>query len=162
MSYYEKVIEAKNYISGFITKTPPLAITAGSGLGGLAENMTDKIILDAEKIPNWPSSTVAGHAGKIIAGNFKGHEIILLQGRVHYYEGYSMQDVTFPVRVLAMLGIKQYLATNAAGAINLNFKAGDIIAVSDHINFMGDNPLRGNDNFSWNDRYPDMLTVQGS
>ncbi len=156
MSYYEKVIEAKNYLSGFITKTPTLAITAGSGLGGLAENMTDKIIIDADKIPNWPVSTAPGHAGKVIAGKFFNREVILLQGRVHYYEGYSLKEVTFPVRVLAMLGVKKYLATNASGAINPNFKSGDIIAINDHINLMGDNPLRGNEDFSWNEHFPDM------
>ena len=132
------------------------AIVAGSGLGDIADIIENKIIIDVQKIPSWPRSTAPGHAGKIIAGKIHDRNIILLQGRVHYYEGYSMQAVVFPVRVLKLLGVKEYIATNASGAINKNFKSGDIIAVKDHINFMGNNPLIGTNDPRFNVRFPDM------
>ncbi|MBR1486803.1 MAG: purine-nucleoside phosphorylase, partial [Synergistaceae bacterium] len=116
----------------------------------------NKIVIDAAEIPSWPSSTAPGHAGKIIIGKIHNRNIILLQGRVHYYEGYSMQAVTFPVRVLKFLGVREYIATNASGAINKNFKIGDIIAVRDHINLMGINPLIGVNEPRFNTRFPDM------
>ena len=143
---YDDVLNAADFIKKFITEEPLTAITAGSGLGNIADVIENKKIIDAKEIPNWPHSTAPGHAGKIIIGKIHGRNVILLQGRVHYYEGYSMKAVTFPVRVLKFLGVQEYIATNASGAINKNFQTGDIIAVKDHINLMGNNPLIGPDN----------------
>ena len=153
---YENAQEALNFIKKFITETPRTAIISGSGLGDIADIIENKIIIDVKDVPSWPLSTAPGHAGKIISGKIKNRNIILLQGRVHYYEGYSMKAVTFPVRVLKMLGVNEYIATNASGAINKDFKAGDIIAVRDHINLMGNNPLIGQNEPRWNVRFPDM------
>ncbi|MBR2208061.1 MAG: purine-nucleoside phosphorylase [Synergistaceae bacterium] len=153
---YDDAVQAANFIKKFIIDTPLTAITAGSGLGDIADIIENKIIIDTQEIPCWPRSTAPGHAGKIIAGKIHNRNIILLQGRVHYYEGYSMQAVTFPVRVLKILGVKEYIATNAAGAINKNFQTGDIIAVKDHINLMGNNPLIGINEPRFNVRFPDM------
>ncbi len=153
---YDEAQQAANFIKKFLTGTPATAIVAGSGLGDIADVIENKIIIDNKEIPNWPRSTAPGHAGKIIAGKIHEKNIILLQGRVHYYEGYPMQAVVFPVRVLKLLGVNEYIATNASGAINKNFQIGDIIAVKDHINFMGDNPLIGVNEPRFNVRFPDM------
>ena len=153
---YDDAQQAADFIKKFIIDTPLTAIVAGSGLGDIADVIENKIVIDAQDIPNWPRSTAPSHAGKIIAGKIYNRNILLLQGRVHYYEGYSMQAVTFPVRVLKILGVKEYIATNAAGAINKNFIAGDIIAVKDHINLMGNNPLIGANEPRFNVRFPDM------
>ena len=136
---YEDALESLDYLHKFITTSPEIAITAGSGLGRIADIAEDKVIIDAADIPNWPSSTAPGHAGKIIMGRISGEQVLILQGRVHYYEGYSLKAVTFPVRVLAMLGVKVYIATNASGAINTDYSPGEIIAIKDHINLMGAN-----------------------
>ncbi len=156
---YEDALDAVNYLRKFITSSPEIAIVAGSGLGRIADILEDKIIIDSSEIPHWPKSTVPGHAGKIIFGKVSGRSVMILQGRVHYYEGYSMKAITFPVRVLGMLGVKIYIATNASGAINTSYSPGQIIAVTDHINLMGDNPLIGSNDDRWNTRFPDMSSV---
>ena len=144
------------YIQSFITDQPETVIVSGSGLGGIADAAENTIIIDAHDIPHWPGSTAPGHAGKIIIGKISGSPVIIQQGRVHYYEGHSMKAVTFPVRVFGMLGVKNYIATNAAGAINTSYNPGEIIAVKDHINLMGANPLAGPNDPRWNERFPDM------
>ena len=153
---YEDALEAVHYLQKFITTPPEIAIVAGSGLGRIAEMAEDSTVIDTCEIPHWPDATAPSHAGKIILGKISSRHVLILQGRIHYYEGYSMQAVTFPVRVLGMLGIKFYIATNASGAINTSYSAGDIIAVTDHINLMGDNPLKGFNDERWNSRFPDM------
>lgn len=153
---YDDALKAAEFIKKFIPETPQTALTSGSGLGDIADIIENKIIIDGSEIPNWPHSTAPGHAGKIIFGKIKKRNIILVHGRVHYYEGYSMQAVTFPVRVLKLLGVNEYIATNASGAINETFKPGDIIAVKDHINLMGNNPLIGINEPRLNVRFPDM------
>lgn len=153
---YKDAEAALSHIKNFIHDTPKTAIISGSGLGGIANIINDQIILDAENTPNWPVSTAPGHAGKIIIGKISGRPVIMLQGRLHYYEGYSMKAIAFPARVLAMMGVREIIITNASGAVNKDFKTGDIIAVRDHINLMGDNPLRGPNDSRWNERFPDM------
>ncbi|MBQ7155357.1 MAG: purine-nucleoside phosphorylase [Synergistaceae bacterium] len=153
---YEDAIAAVNYIHKFSAAQPKTAIVAGSGLGDIANIIESPKIIDVHDVPKWPASTAPGHSGKIILGRISGRPVILLQGRVHYYEGYSMQEVVFPVRILGMLGVSEYIATNAAGAINTSFLPGEIIAVKDHINLMGANPLRGPNDSRWNTRFPDM------
>ena len=156
---YDEALESANYIRQFLKATPLTAIISGSGLGGIEEIITDKIIIDAKDIPNWPKSTAPGHEGRVIAGKINNRDIIMLQGRLHFYEGHSMKAITFPVRVLKLLGVREYIATNAAGAINKNFRSGEIIAIRDHINFMGTNPLIGENDPRFNTRFPDMTNA---
>ena len=153
---YHDACETSEYIKRAISFTPKTAIVSGSGLADIADMVEDSITLHANTIPNWPGSTAPGHSGRIIAGTIHGRPVILLQGRVHYYEGYSMKAVTFPTRILKMLGVKEYIATNASGAINISYSPGEIVAIRDHINMMGTNPLIGRNNDDWNERFPDM------
>ena len=156
---YNDALEALNYLRKFITFTPLTAVTSGSGLGDIANLAENAVTINAKDVPHWPCSTAPGHSGKIIAGKIHGRPAILLQGRVHYYEGYSLKAVTFPVRVIAMMGVKEYIATNASGAVNMSYNPGDIIAVKDHINLMGGNPLSGQNEARWNERFPDMTNA---
>ena len=153
---YKDAQETLAYIQKFLPFTPEITITSGSGLGDIAALVENPVTLSAGDFPHWPTSTAPGHSGKIIIGKIHGKSAILLQGRVHYYEGYSLKAVTFPVRVLAMLGVKDYIATNASGAVNTSYLPGEIIAVKDHINLMGSNPLIGPNDSRWNERFPDM------
>ena len=152
---YHDACETSEYIKRALSFTPKTAIVSGSGLSDIADMVKDSITLYARTVPNWPGSTAPGHSGRIIAGTIHGRPVIFLQGRVHYYEGYSMKAVTFPVRVLKMLGVKEYIATNASGAI-ASYSPGEIAAIRDHINMMGTNPLIGRNNDNWNERFPDM------
>lgn len=127
----------------------------GTGLGQLASEITDKYEISYTEIPNFPVSTVEGHAGKLILGKLGGVEILAMQGRFHYYEGYNMQEVTFPVRVMYELGIKTLFVSNAAGGMNPDFKIGDLMIIKDHINFFPEHPLRGK-NLPTGPRFPDM------
>ena len=153
---YDDALESINYLQKFIASPPEIAIVAGSGLGNIADMVEDTISVDAEQIPHWPSSTAPGHAGKVIFGKIAGHSVLLRQGRLHCYEGLSMKAVTFSTRIIGMLGVKYYIATNASGAINTSYSPGEMIAVRDHINLMGANPLSGPNDDRWNTRFPDM------
>lgn len=157
---YSEALESLDYVKKFLPFTPKTAIVLGSGLGeGVASIIEEAATLKVEDIPHWPCSTAPGHAGQLIVGKIKSRPVIIVQGRVHHYEGYTLQEVTFPVRVLGMLGVREYIATNASGAVNTTFRAGEIIAVNDHINLMGDNPLTGPNESRWNERFPDMTTA---
>lgn len=138
-----------------MTTSPRTAIILGTGLGQLASEITDKLEFPYQDIPNFPVSTVEGHSGKLIFGKLGGVDIVAMQGRFHYYEGYSMKDVTFPVRVMYELGIKTLFVSNAAGGMNPEFKIGDLMIITDHINFFPEHPLRGK-NFPTGPRFPDM------
>ena len=153
MWYYEDACE---YIKIYLPFQPEFGITAGSGLGEIASLVEDPITLSVREVPNWPVSTAPSHSGKIIIGKIHGRPTILLQGRVHYYEGYSIKAVAFPARVLAMLGVKYYIATNASGAVNTSIAPGEIIAVKDHLNLMCNNPLIGQLDPDLTERFPDM------
>ena len=154
--YYKKAMEALHYIKSIADVPPQTAVVLGSGLGNVAEEVSDPQVIEAKNIPHWPQSTAPGHAGQIILGKIEGRSVVLLKGRVHYYEGYSMRDVTFPTRVLGMWGVKQYIGTNASGGVDHYLKPGDIVLVQDHINHMGNNPLIGPTEPRWNVRFPDM------
>ena len=156
---YTDALESLAHIRKLIPFTPVTAIVCGSGLGDIAALADEPVTLSAEDIPHWPCSTAPGHAGKIIAGRIHGRPSIILQGRVHYYEGCGMKAVTFPVRVLAMMGVKEYIVTNASGAVNTSYSPGEIIAVKDHINMTGANPLSGPNDSRWNERFPDMTNA---
>lgn len=153
---YKDALQAANYIRTFTDLTPKTAIVTGSGLADIADMVEDSVTLYAKDIPGWPGSTAPGHSGRIIIGKIHGRPVILCQGRVHYYEGYSMKAVTFPTRVIKMLGANEYIATNASGGINTSYLPGEIIAIKDHINLMGNNPLIGSNVNEWNERFPDM------
>ena len=138
---------------------PRIALILGSGLGKLAEAVENPTIIPYSQLPNWPVSTVIGHEGSLVVGKLQGHNVIVMQGRVHYYEGYSMDQVVLPVRVMQRLGIEILIVTNAAGAINPNFNPGDLMLITDHLNIIGmagPNPLRGPNFDQIGTRFPDM------
>jgi purine-nucleoside phosphorylase len=151
--------QAADYIRTRTQHTPSVALILGSGLGALAEAIQDADRITSTDIPNWPRSTVEGHAGKIIIGNLEGLPIFAQQGRVHFYEGLSMQEITFPTRVMFELGIRTLIVTNAAGGINQSFHPGDIMLITDHINLpgmIGHSPILGPNDETLGPRFPDM------
>ena len=138
-----KINEAKEYILHRLKTVPDLAIVLGSGLGDFADNLSDKTVIEYKDIPNFPTSTVPGHAGKLIAGYANNKYILVMKGRFHYYEGYSMQEIVLPIQTFASLNIKKLVLTCAVGAINTEFKPSDLVILTDHIKLSADNPLRG-------------------
>ncbi|MFZ2330728.1 MAG: purine-nucleoside phosphorylase [Atribacterota bacterium] len=135
---------------------PNIAIILGTGLGRLAEDINESVIIPYEKIKNFPISTVYGHSGNLVMGKLEGKWIVAMQGRFHYYEGYTMQEITFPVRVMKELGTNVIIISNAAGGMNRSFQRGDLMLIYDHINLMGDNPLIGPNDEKIGPRFPDM------
>lgn len=151
---------AANYVKEkIIGRNPKVAIILGSGLGVLADEIEDSIRIPYREIPNFPVSTVSGHAGELIIGKINGVEILAMNGRVHFYEGYSMEQVTFPIRVFSLLGIEKLVLTNAAGGINTGYVPGSFMVIKDHINFSGVSPLRGKNLDEFGTRFPDMTEV---
>ena len=138
-----------------MTTHPETAIILGTGLGSLVDEIRDKHVIKYEDIPNFPVSTVEGHSGRLIFGKLGDKDIMAMQGRFHYYEGYSMKEVTFPVRVMRELGIKTLFVSNAAGGMHPDFEIGDLMIITDHINFFPEHPLRGK-NIDYGPRFPDM------
>lgn len=147
--------EAAGYLKGRIPESPETAIILGSGLGSLADKIEEPIVIPYREIFHFAHAAVAGHKGNFIYGRLGGKPVLAMQGRFHYYEGYTMQQVTFPVRVMKLLGIKNLLVSNAAGGINTTFKIGDLMIITDHIN-MAPNPLIGPNNELFGSRFPDM------
>lgn len=152
---YRKIQETTSWLKSQTSCRPQIAIILGTGLGTLAEEIEISSEISYKDIPHFPVSTVEGHDGKLIFGRLGGKEILAMKGRFHYYEGYSMQEVTFPVRVMYELGIKILFVSNAAGGANPSFKVGDLMIITDHINGFPDNPLRGA-NIPTGPRFPDM------
>ena len=152
---YEKIQETANWLRAKMPSRPTTAIVLGTGLGRLAEEIAITMAIDYKDIPNFPVSTVEGHTGRLIFGTLGERDIMAMQGRFHYYEGYSMKEVTFPVRVMYELGIKTLFVSNAAGGMNPSFKIGDLMIITDHINFFPEHPLHG-PNFPTGPRFPDM------
>jgi purine-nucleoside phosphorylase len=150
---------AADYIRQHTRHAPKVALILGSGLGGLADSVEEADRIPSADVPNWPQSTVEGHAGQLVLGRFQGHAVLCQQGRVHAYEGLSMKQITLPVRVMFELGIKLLIVTNAAGGVNQAYRPGDIMLISDHINLpgmAGHNPLMGMNDASLGPRFPDM------
>jgi purine-nucleoside phosphorylase len=144
MTYFDQVAEAASFLKTRLgARSPKIGIVLGSGLGAVADAIQSPIVLPYAEIPHFPGSTVEGHSGRIVAGLLNGVPVVVLQGRVHFYEGYSPQQVTFPMRVLGAHGIRAVVLTNAAGGISENYHVGQLVALADHINFMGFNPLAG-------------------
>jgi purine-nucleoside phosphorylase len=152
----QAVAEAAAFIRSRTQKVPKVAMILGSGLGSLADEVEDAVRIPYSEIPFFPVTTVHGHAGLLVIGELEGQTVIAMQGRFHFYEGNSMQQLTFPVRVMRELGAEILLVTNAAGAINPELKPGSLMLLRDHINFMGDNPLIGPNDDSLGPRFPDM------
>ena len=152
---YEKIQETASWLKQRMTTSPKTAIILGTGLGQLASEITDKYEFPYNEIPNFPVSTVEGHAGKLIFGKLGGKDIMAMEGRFHFYEGYDMKEVTFPERVMYELGIETLFVSNASGGMNPNFVVGDLMIIDDHINFFPEHPLRGK-NFPTGPRFPDM------
>lgn len=152
----EKINEAKAYIQKLVDYTPEIGLILGSGLGVLGEEVEDKIIINYSDIPNFPISTVEGHKSRFIFGTLNGKKVAVMQGRFHFYEGYKMQEVVFPVWVMKSLGISKLIVTNAAGGVNTSFVPGDLMLIKDHINFAGTNPLMGPNIEEFGPRFPDM------
>lgn len=152
----EQIKSTAAYIQNKISFTPEVGIILGTGLGGLVKEINIKHTIPYEEIPNFPVSTVEGHSGKLIFGELGGKNVMAMQGRFHYYEGYSMQQVTFPVRVMKLLGIKNLFVSNASGGVNTNFEIGDLMIINDHINFFPANPLIGKNIKELGPRFPDM------
>ncbi|HZD10003.1 MAG TPA: purine-nucleoside phosphorylase [Candidatus Binatia bacterium] len=153
--------EAAHCISERSGHKPRIALVLGSGLSGLADAVEDADVLPFAEIPSWPSSTVPGHGGRLVLGTLEGVPVLVMQGRVHFYEGYSMSQITMPVRVMQRLGIATLMLTNAAGGLNRDFQAGDLMLIRDHVNFLGlagNNPLRGPNDDAVGPRFPDMTT----
>src|SRR6185295_1663519 len=140
-------------------RTPRVAVVLGSGLGGVAETLQDGVEIPYSEIPHFVSSTVQGHDGKLLIGSIGGVDVALMKGRVHFYEGYSMDEVTLPIRVFNLLGITSLILTNAAGGAAPHLAPGSLMAITDHINLMGDNPLRGPNDERFGPRFPDMTAV---
>jgi len=144
MGYFEQANEAAKFLRGQLGELAPrIGIVLGSGLGAVAEAVESPVFVSYSSIPHFPQSTVEGHSGRIVAGRLGGVPVIVMQGRVHYYEGYTPQQVTFPMRVLGLLGLETVILTNAAGGINSNYHVGQLVLLSDHINMLGFNPLIG-------------------
>jgi purine-nucleoside phosphorylase len=155
----QHIDDAVAYIRKHTRMRPEIGIILGTGLGGLVKEIRKEIVLDYDEIPHFPVSTVESHHGKLIFGTLGGKRIVAMQGRFHRYEGYSLQQVTFPVRVMSQkvgLGVKTLLISNAAGGMNPHFRRGDIMLITDHINLLGDNPLIGPNDEELGPRFPDM------
>lgn len=156
MNLFDKISETVSFIEGKIGQKPSVGIILGSGLGGLTQAVTIETEISYNDIPHFPVSTVQGHAGKLVFGKLGGKNVMLMAGRFHYYEGYSMQEVTFPVRVMSALGVKTLIVSNAAGAMNASYAVGDLVIIKDHINLFPEHPLRGPNDERLGVRFLDM------
>ena len=158
-SHASNVSAAANFIKSRIQGTPSIGILTGTGLGDSISFLETKTAFDYQDIPHFPVSTVESHMGRLSVGKWKNRTILAMQGRFHLYEGYSPKAVSFPVRVMQAIGVRTLIVTNAAGGLNPAFVPGDIMAISDHINLTGQNPLAGPNEEAWGSRFPDMSTV---
>ena len=158
-SLYERAEHATRIIRSRISVEPRIAVVLGSGLGGFADDFKEAVAIPYEDIPGFVRSTAQGHAGRLVIGNVDSVPVLAMQGRVHYYEGYSLEEVTFAVRTFGLLGVKTLILTNAAGGINVQLSQGALMVISDHLNLMGVNPLVGPNDERFGPRFPDMSAV---
>ncbi len=161
-SLKEKIKQSAEFIKTKSSITPTVGVVLGSGLGAFVEKIENKIIIPYSEIPNFKKVTVKGHDGKLILGSVNGVQVAVMQGRFHFYEGHSLAEVVFPVRVLAKLGIETLILTNAAGGVNLGYKPGELVVLTDHINLTGQNPLIGPNDEEFGTRFPDMTHTYNS
>ena len=156
MNITERIMAAADYIRAQVTMRPTIGLILGSGLGDFADTLEDAVKIPYSQIPNFPVPSIAGHSGALVFGKKCGREVVVMQGRIHYYEGLPQQEITLPVRVLAALGVKTIVLTNACGGVNMSFTPGDLMLISDHINLSGGNPLIGPNLDTFGPRFPDM------
>lgn len=156
MNYEEKVNEAVAFLQGAGMTDPAVGIVLGTGLGKLVDHIDIEVEAAYDDIPHFPIATVEFHHGRLIYGKLAGKQVLAMSGRFHYYEGYTARDITFPIRVMKLLGVQHLLLSNAAGAMNMDFKKGDLMLIEDHINLLPDNPLFGRNIDAWGSRFPDM------
>ena len=156
---YSRAEAAARVIRSRIKTKPEIALVLGSGLGGFADEFENAVRIPYQEVPGFAMSTAQGHAGRLVIGDIEGIPVVAMQGRFHYYEGYSLEEVTFPIRVFKLLGIQNLLLTNAAGGIDVRLSQGSLMVISDHLNLMGVNPLRGPNDERFGPRFPDMSEV---
>jgi purine-nucleoside phosphorylase len=156
---YDRAQKAARVIRSRSSAEVSVAIVLGSGLGGFADELTDATEIRYDEIPGFARATVEGHAGRLVLGKAGEITIGVMQGRFHFYEGYSLEEVTFPIRVLKLLGVNTLVLTNAAGSLNVEFTPGSLMVISDHLNLLGDNPLRGENDERFGPRFPDLTSV---
>lgn len=154
--YREQVDETVSFLEEKLPCAPDIVIILGTGLGSLADSIENGMSLDYEEIPHFPRSTVTSHAGRLLFGELAGKQVAVLQGRFHYYEGYSTRQITFPLRVLSLLGARFLLVSNAAGGLDPSYRPGTLMVIKDHLNFIPENPLRGANIEDWGPRFPDL------
>jgi len=152
-----KAVETAQFLKPYIKKSPKIGLMTGTGLGASTKFLDTSVSFNYEDIPNFPTSTVESHYGRLLFGDMYGEQVLAMQGRFHLYEGYSPLEVTFPIRVMQELGVKVLILSNAAGGLNPRFAAGDIMIITDHINLTGSNPLIGPNEKRWGIRFPDMI-----
>ena len=155
----QRVVETVSFIEGRTSMRPEIALVLGSGLGYYAEEIEDACVIPYRDIPHFEKTTVPGHSGNLVIGKVSGKTVLCMQGRFHFYEGYTMQQVTYPIRVMKHLGIQKLILTNAAGGMGKGFQVEDLMLISDHINFMGTNPLIGPNEGAFGKRFFDMTTA---
>jgi len=155
-SIYQKIREAVDAIKSRTSISPQIGIILGSGLGSVTDQITDAVSIPYTEIPHFHGTSVEGHAGRMVVGNFHGVPTVFLEGRFHFYEGYSMEEVVFPTRTVCGLGIQTLVLTNAAGGVNTRYRAGDVMIIEDHLNLMGENPLKGPNLAQLGPRFPDL------
>ncbi len=159
MSMTAQIAEVQHYIQGKTDKKPEIGLILGSGLGVLADEIENSIVIPYAEIPHFPVSTVEGHKGQLVIGTLEGKNVVAMQGRFHYYEGHGLDAVTFPVRVMKAIGVEKIIVTNAAGGVNEKYSPGDLMLIADHINLTGTNPLIGSNDKELGPRFPDMSTA---
>ncbi len=159
MTITQRIDAAYEYIRQHVSMSPEIGIILGSGLGDYAETLENQVVIPYTDIPNFPVSTVAGHVGAFVFGTHNGKAVVCMRGRIHYYEGYTQQELSIPVRVMHKLGVKTLIITNAVGGVNTFLKLGDFVLISDHINMSGYNPLIGRNYNDFGPRFPDMGDV---
>ena len=162
MDLIKRINEARDYIRSKVDIKPEIGLILGSGLGMLGEEVENKTIIEYKDIPNFPVSTVEGHKSRFVFGEMNGKKVAVMQGRFHYYEGYDIQDVVFPVWVMKAIGINKLIVTNAAGGVNTSYKPGSLMLIKDHINFASKNPLIGRNIEEFGPRFPDMSAAYSS
>jgi purine-nucleoside phosphorylase len=156
LDQYEKITAAATFIAGMWSRKPKVGVILGSGLGGATAAITDKVVIPYDQIPHVARSTAHGHSGQLVCGMLEGVPVVVMEGRQHAYEGYPLQQITFPVRVLQRLGAELLIVTNACGGLNPQYRNGDLMVIEDHINLIGDNPLIGINDERLGPRFPDM------
>lgn len=156
MDILSKATAAAEFLRSRVSSRPAVALVLGSGLGDYADTLEDPIRIPYSEIPHFPVPTVAGHSGALVFGKKYGKDVVVMQGRIHYYEGRSQREITLPIRILALLGVTKLVLTNAAGGVNTSFQPGDLMVIADHINYSGSNPLIGPNFEEFGPRFPDM------